>query len=149
MNRRFIPVHAVGAAFVFVTACGGAQRPGDTAPPQPAGSNAARDHEATSAGSLDEEEAEPVPEEPAAAETQTIDAHAELSRAVTELEELLRPTELGCSGAEPHVEAICRIAERICELAPGQPSSTEDPEECPKARAQCVDAKQRYAARCE
>jgi len=139
MNRRLtVALAAAGAA--LVVACGHAtyeHRP--AAAPEPE----------TSAGALDEPGTEPARQESLPAETQTVDVQAQLARAVTELEELLRPIQLGCSSAQPHVEAICRIAERICDLVDRQPSATDDPEECSKARAQCADAQRRYSERCD
>lgn len=132
MNRRLTVALAAVAAAFFV-ACGGAMyehHPATVPEPEP------------SAEALDEQRSKPAQKEPPSAETQTVDVQAQLARAVTELEDLLRPTELGCSGAQPHVEAICRIAERICEL------SESDGEECSEARARCAEAQRRYAERC-
>lgn len=60
----------------------------------------------------------------------------------------IEPSALSCSGALPRRDAICTLAERICDLAPSQVPGREH-EDCTKARASCEKAKRAYAGRCE
>ena len=62
------------------------------------------------------------------------------------LDESFRPGELSCSGAVPHRDAICSIAERICNL--DSPSALEGAKDCEKAKKSCSDAKTRYDKKC-
>lgn len=62
------------------------------------------------------------------------------------LDNAFRPEHLSCSGAEPHRDAICSIAERICNLS--STPSLEAAQDCEKAKKSCSDAKKRYEQKC-
>jgi hypothetical protein len=67
------------------------------------------------------------------------------------LESAIQPEQLSCSGAAPHRDAICSLAERICNIngpsTDGQLGS-ESARDCEKAKKTCSEAKKRYAQRC-
>lgn len=60
----------------------------------------------------------------------------------------IAPSALSCSGARPHRDAICSIAERLCELPPERPSTTRPSARCEEARQTCTQARSRFKERC-
>lgn len=60
----------------------------------------------------------------------------------------MQPTALSCDGARPHRDAICSIAERLCELPAEEPSTTQPNRRCSDARYSCSRAKDKFKARC-
>lgn len=71
----------------------------------------------------------------------------ELAQSRRAFDQQLEPSQLSCAGARPHRDAICSIAERICEIASSGPSTTGGAR-CADAQKSCTDAKSRYKARC-
>lgn len=125
----------------------------DAAPSAPAyvmdSSNEAPQERSESAGAapapaLEESSASPAKQKSSPPET-------ELNRltAVRGLfEEALEPERLSCEGARPLRDAICEIAERLCDLSAKPPSSTNSNEECTTARSSCEQAQRKYKERC-
>lgn len=109
------------------------------AEPQPSAAEVAVDEEA------EEKSAEPrsAPGVPGtAAELRT-----RLREERASFEGALQPDELSCPAAQEHLDAICRIAERICTSSEREPSSGARLD-CFEAREQCTSAKARFARRC-
>ena len=74
---------------------------------------------------------------------------ARLAQAIRAFDNALAPEHLSCAGAQPHRDAICSIAERLCELPDGERELTGAQEEdCEHARDACKTARARYRDRC-
>jgi hypothetical protein len=72
----------------------------------------------------------------------------QLSLEARYFDESLSPTALSCAGAKPHRDAICAIAERLCELSTTGPSTTGPGARCVEAKQSCESARSRFKARC-
>ncbi len=95
--------------------------------------------------SADSEAPAPPGAEPAASENKEMSEMEQLSARLDALERSLDPKQLSCEGARPHQEAICAIAERICELE--GPSTTKS-SDCKSAEESCERAKKRFSQKC-
>jgi hypothetical protein len=71
----------------------------------------------------------------------------QLGREERQFQQALDPEALSCGGALPRRDAICSLAEKICELSPPDYSLSAQ-EDCDKARSACTDAKAAYRKRC-
>jgi len=71
-----------------------------------------------------------------------------LQVAIDSFDDALEPQKLSCEGARPHRDAICAIAERLCELPAERPSTTRPSASCYDARHSCDAAKTKFKARC-
>jgi|GEM_PF-1596657 len=71
----------------------------------------------------------------------------QLGREERQFQQALDPEALSCAGALPRRDAICSLAEKICELTPPTHSLSAQ-EDCDKARSACTDAKAAYRKRC-
>jgi hypothetical protein len=78
-------------------------------------------------------------------EKKEADLGEELRLQILTLNDALRPEALSCAGAKPHQEAICSLAERICEM---ESPSTIKGADCTKAQESCQKARKQYQAKC-
>lgn len=58
----------------------------------------------------------------------------------------LEPTELSCSGARPHRDAICALAERLCQQR--RDAVLDAADQCKAAQEQCDSVRARYREAC-
>ena len=81
------------------------------------------------------------------AEATVVSLQEQLEQRMIRFEGSLGTIELSCSGAAPHRDAICSIAERICEMEEGP--TTAPSEECSRAQESCKKAKDKFAEKCK
>ncbi len=67
---------------------------------------------------------------------------------IDSFDDALEPRQLSCEGARPHRDAICAIAERLCELPAERPSTIRPSASCEGARQSCDAAKTKFKSRC-
>lgn len=131
-------LQAIGlVALGWTTACGGTQRQSQT----PRANPAAGEH-----GIEGETNTAPLAEEVTA--NDATDTPQDLTSATQAFDTALDAAELSCTGAKGYVDAICRIAERICDVSTRPPPSSAPPRDCDDARSECERSQERYAERC-
>lgn len=109
------------------------------------------DASADEAGAFDgpapESEAEPSLEVTEKKERSPASMLAELDGYLVSFDAQLDPQRLSCDGARPIKDAICSIAQRICDLS--DPGSLNKPADCKRASDACKKAQSDYDDKCE
>ncbi len=155
-------VRSVTVGLLILSSCGlascGRQPAGSTesiASPRPSPATAAPSADSgpkTDSDLAEESAAGPARDSSPLGDLSQTELHELLGQERLQLDEFLigspgvRPTELSCASAKPHVSAICQIAERLCALEDA--TSLDQARQCKSARESCEDARERYEARC-
>lgn len=107
----------------------------------PAGSAEEREAIEQHSNELEESEARPISSAGKGSELM-----GRLRQEEAGLARALQPAALSCQGADPRRDAICSIAERLCEDSQGLTSARE--RDCERARRACERARSRYEDVC-